>query len=428
MQESFYLFSDTMHNRILQTICLLALLLISFIGCSKDDIIDHLSLRSSKNETLYWDNNAIASKRVESIMYNNEDGVKKYERFKIVHISDPHLSDKSPSNHYINPFNLKQAIQFANQQELRINAIAATGDFISNSDKKRAILFLKSFISNFYYENYIPSFLCTGNHDCNAIESISNSFIYQNELHQILFAQNSLKTDASKNYYYSDVPNPQGGYIRFIALDMIDQPGNEYNTLKYASFTKEQVDWLGNIALKEGMTNQHSIVILEHFPFQRYNANATTYLCDGDFVHSWNMIPEIIEAYRSRTTLTKTYPNKLSKGKDISVDFDFTNSKGEFVCYLGGHSHITTYFNVDGLENEDPSLLPQKMLLCTNLAPSEKGVVYNRVERTEDNLSSNSFNIYAIDTKEKKIYITFFGAYKPSDQPDYPEIQSIAYQ
>ena len=67
------------------------------------------------------------------------------------------------------------------------------------------------------------------------------------------------------------------------------------------------------------------------------------------------------------------------------------------------------------------------MLLCTNQAPSEVGIIYNRVIREVDSLSSNSFCIYAIDTKEKKIYITFFGAYKPTDKAEYPKIQIIPY-
>ena len=71
---------------------------------------------------------------------------------------------------------------------------------------------------------------------------------------------------------------------------MLDQPASEYNTLFYAYYSQEQINWLGNIALKEGLTDQHSIIILNHYPFQAYSPNAKTYLCDGDFVHHWSMI------------------------------------------------------------------------------------------------------------------------------------------
>ena len=139
------------------------------------------------------------------------------------------------------------------------------------------------------------------------------------------------------------------------------------------------------------------------------------------------MIPEIIEAYRSKTQLKKTYANKLRAAETIIADFDFSNSNGDFICYLGGHSHITTSFTIEQLENRDPNFLPQQMLLCTNQAPSEVGKIYNRVLRKDKSLTSNSFNIYAIDTQERKIYITFFGAWKPEMQQDYEEIQSISY-
>lgn len=415
-----------MYNRITQCISLLFILGSMLAGCQEEDL--DTSLRSDENDTFYWENNKIASQRLASIMYNKTDSSTIYERFKIVHISDPHLSEKSLSNYYQQPFNLIQSIRFANQQELKINALVATGDLISNAEKKEAMLYMKSFIQYFYKGNRIPSFLCTGNHDSNIIESIPNSTINKVEVNQILHFNSNYKQHGptSENYFYSDVPNPQGGFIRIISLDMLDQPGSEYNTMINASFSQAQVDWLGNVALKKDMTKDHSVIILEHYPFQPYRPNATTYLCDGDFIHSYNMIPEVIEAYRSRTPLNTRYPNKFN-GKEITVDFDFSSSSGEFICYMGGHAHCNAYFNIKGLGNTAAHLLPQKMILCTNQAPSEAGRVYNRIVRQEDSLTSNSFCIYAIDTKEKKIYVTFFGAYMPADNTNYPETFSISY-
>ena len=387
-----------------------------------EDNLTVSTLRSDIHDYLYTINNSEATQRLDSIMYNKTDTDKIYERFKIVHISDPHISAISTNNNYTNPINLKQSVTFANQSKLKINALIATGDFISNSSRKDAILFMESFTKHFYEGNHIPSFICTGNHDCNMIEKVSKNYISKEKIHSILFPK---QTQTNQNYFYADIPNPQGGTIRIISLDMLDQPGTEYNTRIYAYYSQEQINWLGNIALKKGITDQHSIIILNHYPFQAYSPKANTYLCDGDFVHPWFMIPEIIEAYRSRSSISKTYLNKLRDNKNISVNFNFHDSKGEFICYLGGHDHFTTNFDIHDLENK--SIPPQKMLLCTNQAPSEVGIIYNRVIREVDSLSSNSFCIYAIDTKEKKIYITFFGAYKPTDKAEYPEIQIIPY-
>lgn len=392
-----------------------------FTSCEKDDI--DLDLRSSENESFYWENNKIASKRFSTIMYNTSGT----ERFKVIHISDPHLSSYSLSNNYKAPFNLMQSVQFANQQELRINALVATGDYLSNDKKTNAVNYLKSFITHFYRDNYIPSFLCTGNHDGNSNQNESGRYINREEINQILFSDNlERQRSASTNYYYADVSNPQGGMVRIIALDMQDQSWDRYDPLHYACYSQQQINWLGNVALKEGMTDQHNVIVLTHFPFQPYAADGSTYLCDGDFIHSWNMIPEIIEAFRNHDRLIKTYPNKKNAEITMSVNFDFRNSPGDFICYLGGHAHCTAYFDIKDLFNQGFKPL-QKMILCTNQAPSEKGTVYNRVIREEDALSSNSFCMYAIDTQERNIYMTFFGAYKPTNVPDYPEIHVIPY-
>ena len=403
-----------------------------WICCGCENTLDGLSLRSDQNERFYWGNNAAASERVAKIMYNESNGSRS-ERFKIVHISDVHLSSWSPSNHYVLPINLRQSVQFANQPELRINVMAVTGDFISYGKKSEAKAYMKSFASSLQQDNFIPYVICTGNHDSNigAQEDrspIMSTLFYKPEITNLLFTnnQNSYKRIPNENYYYKDFSNPQGGTIRMIALDMIDQPSDVYNTLNYAHYSQEQINWLSTVALREGMTSSHSVIILNHYPFQHHDSGASTYLCDGDYVHPWYMIPEIVEAFRGHTTLTKTYPNQFG-GEDIHVDADFTNNTATFICYLGGHIHANAYFEIKGLSNEQMNLPKQKMIICTNQAPSEAGTVYNRVKREEDSLSSNSFCIHAIDTQEHKIYITFFGAFRPEGVTNYPDIQELTY-
>lgn len=403
-----------------------------WICCGCENTLDGLSLRSDQNERFYWGNNAAASERVAKIMYNESNGSRS-ERFKIVHISDVHISSWSPSNHYVLPINLRQSVQFANQPELRINAMAVTGDFISYGKKSEAKAYMKSFASSLQQDNFIPYVICTGNHDSNigAQEDrspIMSTLFYKPEITNLLFTnnQNSYKRIPNENYYYKDFSNPQGGTIRMIALDMIDQPSDVYNTLNYAHYSQEQINWLSNVALREGMTSSHSVIILNHYPFQHHDSGASTYLCDGEYVHPWYMIPEIVEAFRGHTTLTKTYPNQFG-GEDIHVDADFTNNTATFICYLGGHIHANAYFEIKGLSNEQMNLPKQKMIICTNQAPSEAGTVYNRVKREEDSLSSNSFCIHAIDTQEHKIYITFFGAFRPEGATNYPDIQELTY-
>jgi predicted MPP superfamily phosphohydrolase len=410
----------------------LSILVIGAVGCNKDDAPKDNSLRSDFN-TYYTINNREATKRLASVMYNRADTLHPVERFKFVHISDPHLSGWSSGNYYAKPNNLVESVAFANQRELKINAMVETGDHISNSDVDTARLYLSSFFNFFYKDNYIPAFSCYGNHDPNIDDK--KEYIPSDVLANAVRAHRNHPVGyepESKSYYYADVPNPQGGTIRFIALDMLDQPGNEYNTLHYVVYSQEQIDWLGNVALREGMTAGHSVIVLTHFPFQASiwggmgkAVETESYLCDGDFVNTWQMVPEIMEAYRTRSSICKTYRNKVHPDREgIKAEFDFTGSAGEFVCYLGGHAHCFALFDV---HNTGSTLLPQKMILCTNQAPSEVGIRYSKVRRAENSVTSNSFNIYAVDTNEKKVYITFFGAYIPFDDPSFPAVLEFFY-
>ena len=70
-----------------------------------EDNLTVSTLRSDIHDYLYTINNSEATQRLDSIMYNKTDTDKIYERFKIVHISDPHISAISTNNNYTNPIN-----------------------------------------------------------------------------------------------------------------------------------------------------------------------------------------------------------------------------------------------------------------------------------------------------------------------------------
>lgn len=56
------------------------------------------------------------------------------------------------------------------------------------------------------------------------IEKVSKNYISKEKIHSILFPK---QTQTNQNYFYADIPNPQGGTIRIISLDMLDQPGTD---------------------------------------------------------------------------------------------------------------------------------------------------------------------------------------------------------
>lgn len=414
------------------TYAFLFVLLVLLTTCSTQE---EPSSRSDDDEMSYWKNNTITSSILTEHMYNQDlKANNTYERFKLAHISDAHLSEWSSDNHRYRPKNLIEAVRFANQPNLRINAIVHTGDHISNSPKTlrtEAISSLSAFARFYYQNNTIPSFVCTGNHDTNMMNPDYSQMVTREDMNSLLFYRQNypVHTEPLRNYFYADIPNPQGGMIRIISLDVTDQEDSLYDTQHLAVFTQQQIDWFCHTALKENMTDAHSVIILTHYPFAAdpNQANAAAY--DNCFVHAWGMIPEIVEAFRSKTSRQWTYQNKVIQDpeKNITVDVDFSQTPGEFICYLGGHIHTYASYEVGGIRNRNPELPKQRMVISNNMSPSEIGSQYNTIMRKSNSILSNSFNIYAIDTHEKKVYITFFGAYIPSSNPDFERVQFFSY-
>ena len=134
------------------------------------------------------------------------------------------------------------------------------------------------------------------------------------------------------------------------------------------------------------------------------------------------MIPEIVEAFRSKRKLNKEYRNRFVKGDVMKIDADFSDTPGEFICYMCGHIH--TYFNyeVKGIPNSNPNLPNQVVLVSNNMSPSEKNPI-SPIERETVGIKNNTFNIYSIDTKKRTIDVTFFGANLVS----YPQVINIKY-
>ncbi len=392
-------------------------------GCSSDE--DKL-----KEVTAFQKNAKEASDFLMQIMNSaNHSSFKNsssYERFKIVHISDPHLSDWTTDNHYKSPKNLKEAVEFANIDSLEIDAMVATGDYISNNEETTASdasAYIKAFITFLFENNKVPSFVCTGNHDANMLTENTGFYLSKQALNNLLFAKTNypLHQPSGENYYYADVSNPSGGTIRIVALDNTDQDDFQYNSMLKSCITKAQVDWLINTALTEGMTANHHVIILNHHPLQPFSRDLSTYMCSGTHLYSEKLVPDIINAFIKKETLRREYEMTCPPYEKLAVDADFTNAHGDFVAYMGGHAHTPAHFEV---ECSDSSQAKQIMLLANTLSPDIQNRNYIQIERKSGSGSSNSFSIYAIDTQEKNIYITCFGAKNSSS----PTIETVSYR
>ncbi len=384
-----------------------------FCGCAEDHELSSHLMKASLFEVI---NGQMTVERLNSIASSAE---RDSNFFVITHVSDAHFSDYSDGNNisFSRSTNLGQAVAFANRDDVGADAMVHTGDMINNSSstsRDEALKLLRKFVDVLYENNNVPTFFVNGNHDSNRMSHNPNKYVYSTMIYSLLpiSLRAKMKTDDSRcMYFYYDVPGPKDQVFRFIGLDMCDDTDDDnYDTQHWAYYSQKQIDWLTNVALKEGMTENHYVIILNHFAFCPTGDAYETYLNCSYYVHSWKMIPEIVEAYRMRKSLTKTYAHNLG-GKDMEVNADFTDAKGTFVCHLAGHNHTQQQFDVEGLDFEAPNLPKQHMILCTNMSPSEKCYDYNIVERVPYSLSSNAFNVYMVDAEHRTVHMTYFGAY-----------------
>lgn len=372
-----------------------------------------------EDPTIYYSEETIeALSNLEGMMgngttYSQLKSERVSERFKLVHLSDVHISKSSAGCYPENPENLAQAIRFANLPEAHIDAMAMTGDFINpkpEDGKSTVRKYYEAFASAYHVlSNAVPSFVSTGNHDANMLGIDESSHFSKEEINGILFDNQNypIAQPAGENYYYADIDGHQDDVFRIIALDNTDQEARDYNTQQACCVTQKQIDWLVNVALKEGMSDRHKVVILHHHPLQPYSKDGSTYMCSGYHLYGHELIPSIVNAYIQRKPCDKTYKSVVAPRSEITVRADFSGAKGEFVCYLGGHAHTTASFAVDCGEEGAPK---QLMLLANTMSSSLQNNAYGKIGRKGK--GKNSFSIYCIDTVEKNIYVTYFGARK----------------
>jgi hypothetical protein len=334
--------------------------------------------------------------------------------FTMVHISDAHLSSWSSNNRYENPSNLTEAVRFVNDPEVKIHVMVDTGDHIGNAPtttREKAALFMNEYAKALYDYNQVPTFTSTGNHDANLLNREHQEYaLTRSDLHALVTSKTNYPVHSPEacNYYYADVTNPTGGKIRIISLDVIDQKGTAYDVQHFATFSQEQIDWFCHTALKEGMTGEHQVIVLVHFPLSTTHPGLRAFTGD-EYTYSWKMIPEIIEAFRSKNEWVQTYKNRFDSSDILTVNVSFKDSPGDFICYLGGHIHTYLHYEVDDFRNLNPALPRQLMIIANNMSPSDKNSK-SPIERNTEGLLNNTFNIYAIDTRSRTVYVSFFGA------------------
>lgn len=349
-------------------------------------------------------------------------------RVNILHISDGHTGGTSEMR------NFKEALRVANSiyKDNILSAVVDTGDITNGGQLTKAAWLSQYQAWAATMKTAAPPYLmCLGNHDTNnqsgqALENVPT----QAELFDNAFSDIAEKTPAivwgdatnKKRYCYLDVT--QGGRtVRIIMLDMTDHAdytGSNANYHWENVYSQDQIDWLANTALN--VPDGYGVIICNHFPIapnRGSNWSEEWPSADGTFVQGWKLIPEIVDAWQRRTTISKTY-NDTVGNQNIVANYNFSSvpSGAVFVCYLVGHLHAKEAYQV----KEENGVSFNQLMLCED-SSGRIGVALNRVNKRYGTISDNAFSCLSVDLDEMKVYRTSYGVYKKCSDPTVQRTQ-----
>lgn len=177
-------------------------------------------------------------------------------------------------------------------------------------------------------------------------------------------------------------------------------------------FSEAQIEWF--IETLHNIPSDYHLIIAQHSfagtndPIENDDWSQNNGALSGDKIvyTDTNIVPDIVNAWKNGTSLTKTYTPKteyaLCPTHNIIVDFS-TRGAGNFICYLVGHSHRdeirkSRVYNDQIVVAFCSSALDRAQNKLCDL-PRVRG------ERSEDAITA-----VTVDVNEKKIRLVRFGS------------------
>lgn len=358
------------------------------VATLETDVSEIKTELNSGTEFLGLDNALAITKNYQGTTYNGNSNMKTLPIF--VHTTDIH-GDSERFNRAVKVMGLIGA-----------DAMFATGDFVA-----------------YYPTDPVPFtapvdalvFPAIGNHDASSmtLAQVQTKFITP------LCKDAGFVFDNVTNptYYYYDIANKK---IRVIALNQFEGG----STLYKVGYSSAQLQFFAN-ALKNTPAGYGVLVIyhkLEYIPPVDSNYSKFSQALIGyQDISTMKPITEIVDAFISGATLSKTYTNDDGTGTaSVSVDFSTKASGVEFIAHVNGHEH---YDRVGYYPTTNKQLVLNEV--CTNAwtnrtRDGEEGTTYagynevNDLARVPDTVTQDAFNVYVIDRVHKTVRIARIGA------------------
>lgn len=367
-----------------------------FTGESLDTINTYIA-DGDISVTFDAENNIVSDQQgcdsyIKSICYNftsNYANNKMYSMPILCHISDTHGD----------AMRMKRCVKFCEYLG-GVDAVLHSGDAVAWNNTSKM-----TYIDDVAKDSSIVVLPCIGNHEA---MSATAQDLYDNMSY--LMTKNNVIIDSNTDvptYYYKDITDKK---IRIIVLNQFFADGRHY--------TQDELNFFVNALLTT--QNEYGVIVMAHSPEGRptRDNNHSAFYRDvtvGEgFVYLVDYakpIQEIVDAFISRVTLTKSYTQKYgNEAETLTVNADFTNidSSVEFIAHITGHEHE------DCIGYNAETTNKQLMLNIT----CGVGIMGGSVELSNDSdlgrdgkgQSQDAFNIYAIDRVNGTVRIARVGA------------------
>lgn len=338
--------------------------------------------------------------------YYNQTSCKKDATFLIM--SDVHGSEEA----------VNRWIGIGNYYKNLIDGLIYLGDTQSKKIQNDY-----TFYTSHIQDSESPIYACLGNHDIgdpwNSSTKSGGSINLETAYSRYiapLVDKGWIETE--KCFWYKDLEKYR---IRIISLNMYDankaSTTDEEEWMYSCYFSTEQLQWLADTLYST--PDKYTVLLIGHqFPSAKENVEFVS--CNFTVSKKYDNghwgervilegtpIEDIVNAFKTKTVISKTYKSKNSNLPDASVSKDFSTAKSNlYSCMLYGHTHST---------NITESALYRDQVFIN--APSSSVNVYQR--KTDDirpvYTEDDNFLCIAIDTENKLIKIIKLGCTVTND-------------
>jgi 3',5'-cyclic AMP phosphodiesterase CpdA len=314
--------------------------------------------------------------------------------FVASNVSDNLLTFAHISDLHNDPTNYTRFLNLLNEHDEIIDFGVVSGDLVDSGSSAN---FAEMVGCESVLNGNVPVYKCMGNHETGMT------------LANIYTAYQPGSGDGNL-YFFKDFSTQK---IRVIFLNQYD---NESSTRgNTGHYSQTQIDWFIS-QLSDAITNDLSVIVVLHSMGEAgwplYNKHGFYQQVLGDMygaVNSAPIISDIINAFKHKKTLNKTYTYTDGDGS-LNVNVTFSGY-GKFICYIAGHEHV----DVIGYSQIYPDqliCLVQGGVVTSSTRTEAQAHWQSKYDtpRVANTVTSDSINVYSIDTVQKLVKVVKVGS------------------